>query len=36
MAKMDEAGGAGVLAFLEEMGQAYRDEIAALEQSRIE
>ena len=36
MAKMDEAEARASLAFLEEMGQAYRDEIGALEQSRIE
>jgi hydrogenase expression/formation protein HypC len=33
MAKMDEDGAKAALAFLEELGQAYRDEIAALQDS---
>lgn len=36
MAKVDEAEAKASLAFLEELGQAYLDEIKALEESRIE
>jgi hydrogenase expression/formation protein HypC len=36
MAKMDEAEARAALEFLESMGQAYRDELDALTESRIE
>jgi hydrogenase expression/formation protein HypC len=36
MSKMDEQEAAAALAFLEDMGQAYQDEMAALLESHIE
>jgi hydrogenase expression/formation protein HypC len=36
MSKMDEKEAAAALAFLEDMGQAYQDEMAALLESQIE
>jgi hydrogenase expression/formation protein HypC len=36
MSKMDEQEAAAALAFLEDMGQAYQDEMAALLESQIE
>jgi hydrogenase expression/formation protein HypC len=36
MSKMDEREAAAALAFLEDMGQAYQDEMAALLESQIE
>jgi len=36
LSKIDEAEAAAALAFLESIGQAYEDELAALQDSRIE
>jgi len=36
LSKIDEAEAASALAFLEDIGQAYADELAALAESRIE